>query len=338
MDARTADQIPVGAEWQFEPKWDGFRCLAFCDNGTVVLQSKAGQSLGRYFPELLQAFRTLGRRRFVLDGEIVVPVDSSLSFDDLLQRIHPAESRIRRLVEERPARFVAFDLLYDQTPGVLTNRLLEERRRLLEQFFHDVPPTSLLRLSPATGDRAVATDWFEHYAQLGLDGIIAKRHGQVYRSGERDAMVKIKRFKTADCVVGGFRYAAAGGIGSLLLGLYDSVGRLRFVGHAASFTRHERETLRAVVEPLKGASAFEVREPGGPSRWSNRESSEWEPLQPKLVCEVRYDYFSQNRFRHGTKFLKWRPEKAPRQCTLDQVLPTSPRRMRLPAPLLRIFE
>jgi ATP-dependent DNA ligase len=325
MEASTAQEIPGGDQWQFEPKWDGFRCLVFHQNDTVVLQSKAGQSLGRYFPELLRAFKSLDGRAFVLDGEIVVPSDQGLSFDDLLQRIHPAESRITRLAEERPARFVAFDLLYEDRVGLLTDRRLEDRRRALETFFSRVPQTSLLQLSPATLDRAVAEDWFEQYGALGLDGIIAKRLGERYRSGQRAAMVKVKRFKTADCVVGGFRYAAGGGIGSLLLGLYDPEGRLRFVGHAASFTRTEREALRSAVEPLKGTSAFEVREPGGPSRWSRRERSEWEPLRPVLVCEVRYDYFSQNRFRHGTKFLRWRPEKHPASCTLEQVLSHTPR-------------
>jgi ATP-dependent DNA ligase len=319
MEATSTGQIPFGEQWQFEPKWDGFRCLAFRQDDTVVLQSKSGQPLTKYFPELVRSFQGLREKAFVLDGEIIVPLDQNLSFDDLLLRIHPAVSRIMRLAEETPARFVAFDLLYDRKHGVVTKWSLSRRRKALKQFFSGIPAKELIRLSPATTDRATAEDWFHNCGSMGLDGIVAKLHEEPYRSGERTGMIKVKRLKTADCVVGGCRYMADGRIASLLLGLYDDGRQLMFVGHTSSFTDGERAELRKIVERYKGASAFRGRVPGGPSRWSTKKSTEWQALRPVLVCEVRYDYFSQNRFRHGTKFLRWRPDKDPKSCTLDQV-------------------
>ncbi|MEO5656091.1 MAG: ATP-dependent DNA ligase [Nitrospiria bacterium] len=321
MESTASDHLPPGDQWQFEPKWDGFRCLIFRWQDHVVLQSKAGQPLTRYFPELVTAVRNLRAPAFVLDGEIVVAIDGRLSFDHLLQRIHPAESRIRRLAGETPAGFMAFDLLYEADRGgrLLVEEPLRHRRARLTRLISKAPPGSPIRLSPATEDRHVAEQWLAEGAGMGLDGIMAKTWNAPYRSGERDAMIKIKRVKTADCVVGGFRYTRAGVIGSLLLGLYDDEGYLHHVGHTSAFTERERRQLPDMVEPLKGGAGFTGRAPGGPSRWSTSRSSEWEPLAHRLICEVSYNHFAQDRFRHGAMFLRWRPEKDPKDCTLDQV-------------------
>jgi ATP-dependent DNA ligase len=321
-EAKSVEKIPGGAGWLYEPKWDGFRCLAFRKDSQVLLQSKAGQPLGRYFPELVAALAGLPEEQFVLDGEIVIFHDEILSFDDLLLRIHPAESRIRKLSAESPATLMCFDLLVDGTGKQLTELPLTERRRYLEQFFGKLPRAGRVRLSPASPDRAQAERWMQELASTGLDGIIAKRLNEPYRSGERTAMVKIKRIRTADCVVGGFRYAEkSGGIGSLLLGLYNNEGLLDHVGFTSSFNAEQRQELMKIVGRLVAPPGFTGHAPGGPSRWSTRRSSEWQPLAPKLVCEVQYDHFSGNRFRHGTKFLRWRPEKKPEQCTFEQVKP-----------------
>jgi ATP-dependent DNA ligase len=331
MEANLVKEIPGGEGWLYEPKWDGFRCLVFRRDDDVVLQSKAGQPLGRYFPELVEMFRKLKPRQFVLDGEIVILIDDQPSFDDLLMRIHPAESRVRRLAKETPASYLAFDLLVDERVQSLLNRPLRERRQELERFFkslgrHD----SSIQLSPATGDFPQAERWMKQLQGSGFDGVMAKRADASYASGERRAMVKIKNIRTADCVVGGFRYASKGGaIGSLLLGLYNDEGLLDHVGFTSSFKADERAKLKKVVEPLRGGPGFTGRAPGGPSRWSTERSGEWEPLKPKLVCEVSYDYFSQKRFRHGTKFLRWRPDKDPRQCTFEQVQPRRSAKRRL---------
>ncbi len=321
MEAKLVKEIPSGEGWIYEPKWDGFRCLVFRRDDEVVLQSKAGQPLGRYFPELVEAFRRLKPRQFVLDGEIVIFIDDQPSFDDLLMRIHPAESRVRRLAKETPASYLTFDLLVDERGNRLDNRPLCERRPELECFIkslgrHD----ESVQLSPATTDLKQAERWMKELQGSGFDGVVAKRAGEAYASGTRRAMVKIKKIRTADCVVGGFRYASKGGaVGSLLLGLYNEEGLLDHIGFTSSFKAEERAKLKKVVEPLRGGSGFTGRAPGGPSRWSTERSGEWEPLKPKLVCEVSFDYFSQGRFRHGTKFLRWRPDKEPRQCTFEQV-------------------
>jgi len=322
-DAKSVNEIPGGPGWLYEPKWDGFRCLAFRNGKEVLLQSKAGQPLGRYFPELVAALSELPERRFVLDGEIVIFSEGHLSFDDLLLRIHPAESRIRKLSAESPASFMCFDLLVDSKGQVLTDLPLKQRREKLVQLFRHFPAKGTVRLSPASTDPKQAEQWMRELATLGLDGIVAKRLDEPYRSGERTGMVKIKRIRTADCVVGGFRYAEkGGGIGSLLLGLYNDQELLDHVGFTSSFTREQRIELKKTVEPLIGGPGFTGHAPGGPSRWSTKRSSEWQPLKPKLVCEVSYDHFSGSRFRHGTKFLRWRPEKKPRQCTFEQVRPS----------------
>jgi len=316
------DEIPSGENWLYEPKWDGFRCLTFRKNDQILLQSKAGQPLGRYFPELVSALGKLPYEQFVLDGEIVIFDDDILSFDDLLLRIHPAESRIRKLSGESPATLMCFDLLVDAVGEKLTDLPLSERRKHLEDFFRKLPEAGMVRLSPASPDRVQAERWMQELSSVGLDGIIAKRLDEPYRSGERTAMVKIKRIRTADCVVGGFRYAEkGGGIGSLLLGLYNDQGLLDHVGFTSSFSAEQRQELKKIVEPLIGPPGFTGHAPGGPSRWSTKRSTEWQPLPPKLICEVQYDHFSGGRFRHGTKFLRWRPEKKADQCTFEQVKP-----------------
>lgn len=325
IEAKLIDEIPSGAGWQYEPKWDGFRCLVFRDGNQVVLQSKAGQPLGRYFPELVAAVRELKPERFILDGEIVIELDGHLSFDDLLQRIHPAASRIAKLSQSTPSTLLVFDLLLDSKADregkTLVAEPLSSRRPRLEAFFRAIQ-SNRIKLSPATPDRTLAERWMRELASTGCDGVVAKRLEDPYLSGER-AMRKIKRIRTADCVVGGYRLASKGGaIGSLLLGLYDEDGKLNHVGFSSSFNREQRAELKAILEPFKGGAGFTGSAPGGPSRWSTERSAEWTPLDPKLVCEVRYDHFSQGRFRHGTKFLRWRPDKKPKACTYDQLSST----------------
>jgi len=322
MEAKSVAEIPHGPVWLYEPKWDGFRCLAFRRGKQVLLQSKAGQPLGRYFPELVDALSKLPQDAFVLDGEIAIFSGGHLSFDDLLLRIHPAESRSRKLSSETPATLMCFDLLVDERGKLLIDQPLADRRARLEDFFRQLASRGMVRLSPASTKLGQAMQWMRELASMGLDGIVAKRLDEAYRSGERTAMVKVKRIRTADCVVGGFRYAEkGGGIGSLLLGLYNDEGLLDHVGFTSSFNAEQRKELKKVVEPLIGPPGFTGRAPGGPSRWSTKRSMEWQPLKPKLVCEVQYDYFSGGRFRHGTKFLRWRPEKKPKQCTFEQVRP-----------------
>ena len=321
MEAKSVEALPTGRQWQYEPKWDGFRCLAFRDGAEIELRSKSGQPLTRYFPELVASLEAIPAKRFVLDGEIVVPAGNALSFDDLLMRIHPAESRVRKLAAETPASLIVFDLLVDEKGNALVGLALEERRGKLEAFAaKNFAASGTVLLSPATADESVARAWLK--GRGGLDGVIAKRIDLPYRSGDRTGMQKIKRLRTADCVVGGFRYASKSRvIGSMLLGLYEEDGLLQHVGFTSSFTDAERKALVPKLEKLIGPPGFTGQAPGGPSRWSNARSAEWEPLKPKLVVEVQYDHFSGGRFRHGTKFLRWRPDKAPRQCTMDQVEP-----------------
>ncbi|HUF64367.1 MAG TPA: ATP-dependent DNA ligase [Gemmatimonadaceae bacterium] len=319
MEAQSDDTLPVGSEWRYEPKWDGFRCLAFRDGAKIDLRSKSGQPLARYFPEMVDALLSLGAKRFVLDGELVIPSGKSLSFDDLLLRLHPAESRVQRLAKETPALFLVFDILVDERNGSHVGRPLDERRKSLEAFARRYfASAAQVRLSPMTRSVRTARGWLT--GRSGLDGVIAKLGSAAYASGERTAMKKIKRLRTADCVVGGFRYAAKAKIvGSLLLGLYDEDDLLHHVGFSSSFTAAQRVELLQVVEPLVGPPGFTGRAPGGPSRWSTERSGEWQPLSPKLIVEVQYDHFSGGRFRHGTKFLRWRPDKAPEQCRMAQV-------------------
>jgi ATP-dependent DNA ligase len=324
MEARSVDTIPRGTEWQYEPKWDGFRCLLYRHGETVELRSKSGEDLTRYFPELVRAALALKATNFLLDGEIVVPHGKAFSFDDLLQRIHPAASRVKKLSLETPALFLAFDLLATAKDEKLAASPLHKRRPALEAFakaqFKSHPT---LRLSPATPRYATAEKWLKQSGG-GSDGVIAKRIDLPYQAGNRDGMQKIKKFRSADCVIGGFRYATnrianRKVVGSLLLGLYDDKGLLHHVGFTSAIKQADKPALTKRLEPLIAAPGFTGNAPGGPSRWSTERSAEWCPLKPKLVIEVCYDHFSGERFRHGTSILRWRPDKAPRQCSFDQL-------------------
>ena len=320
MEALSVDDVPRGKNWQYEPKWDGFRCLIFRDDRKVELQSKSGQSLTRYFPELVASVASLKAKSFVLDSEIVVPQGQRFSFDDLLQRIHPAESRVKRLAAETPAMLIVFDLLAREDGKTLTKLPLADRRKLLERFARKyLRGHKTVRLSPVTTKIADARKWLKQVG-ASLDGIIAKRRDMPYESGNRHGMQKIKNYRSADCVVGGFRYnEGKRTVGSLLLGLYDEQGLLNHVGFTSSLKSEDKKAITAKLEKLIAAPGFTGDKPGGPSRWSTKRSSEWKPLKPRLVIEVCYDHFSEGRFRHGTRLIRWRPDKAPQQCTMDQV-------------------
>jgi len=317
MEAKLVEVLPEEDGWQFEPKWDGFRCLIFRSGDDVALQSKAGKPLERYFPEVAAAIRDLKATRLVLDGELIIPIGDSLSFDALQMRLHPAESRIRRLSRETPAKLMLFDCLLSDSGESLAARPLADRRAALENFF-ETNPSSSLELSPRTLDRDEAAGWLSE-AGGALDGVVAKRRDGPYESGER-AMLKIKQLRTADCVVGGFRYAAkALEVASLLLGLYNDEGKLDHVGFTSAIPAEERAQLTPKLEAMIEAPGFTGSAPGGPSRWSTDRSGDWQPLRTELVVEVRYDHVTGNRFRHGTKFLRWRPDKAPEQCRMEQL-------------------
>jgi ATP-dependent DNA ligase len=320
MEALLVSELPAGANWGYEPKWDGFRCLAFRDGKSVELQSKSGQPLERYFPEIVDALLKLKATKFVLDGELIIPVKGGLSFDDLLQRIHPAASRVAKLSQQTPAHLVVFDLLVDDAGKAIHESPLSERRVKLESFAKKyLTKDPSLELSPKTRNISIARKWLSTTG-VKLDGVIAKRLDLPYRSGERDGMQKVKRMRTADCVVGGFRYASKGRVvGSLLLGLYDDSGLLHHVGYTSSFNESEKKELTKKLEPLISPPGFTGNKPGGPSRWSTKKTSEWEPLETRLVVEVQFDHFTGGRFRHGTKFLRWRPDKKPKQCDFEQV-------------------
>lgn len=316
MEALLVEELPTEPAWQFEPKWDGFRCLAFRAAGELEIKAKSGKSLSRFFPEVLENLLALPSQQFVLDGELVIPVESELSFDALQMRLHPADSRIRKLARETPATYVAFDCLLRKSGQPLLERSFEQRRRELETFL--ARDRAGLSLTPFTRDLRKAKTWLAR-RQLALDGVIAKRLDLPYRSGER-TMLKVKRLRTADCVVGGFRYASKDRlVGSLLLGLYDDAGLLHHVGFTSAISGNDKPALTARLEKLIEPPGFTGDAPGGPSRWSTERSAEWQPLRPKLVVEVRYDHVTGDRFRHGTRLVRWRPDKSPRQCTFDQL-------------------
>jgi ATP-dependent DNA ligase len=319
MEAMSATSLPTGPEWQYEPKWDGFRCLAFRDRTKVDLQSKAGKPLTRYFPELAAALAKLKATKFVLDGEIVIPLDGGLSFDQLLMRIHPSASRVEKLSRETPCVYIVFDLLADSDGKSLTKLPLEQRREALEKFAtKNLKNNKMIRLSPVTLEIATARKWF--HMGVALDGVVAKRRDLAYEAGKRTGMQKIKKMRTADCVVGGFRYLEKEAmVGSLLLGLYDKEGKLDHVGFTSSISARDRPVLTRKLKKLIKPPGFTGKSPGGPSRWSTKRSAEWEPLDGSLVVEVQFDHFTGGRFRHGTKFLRWRPDKSPKQCTQKQV-------------------
>jgi ATP-dependent DNA ligase len=321
MEMRSVESVPDGPQWLYEPKWDGFRCLAFRDGAEVVLQSKAGQPLGRYFPEIVAALAALEADGFVLDGELVVPLAGALSFDALQQRIHPAASRVRMLAETTPAWYLVFDLLA-QAGEELVALPLEQRRARLERFAPAFDGVTL-RLSPATRERRVVDDWFGRVGGA-LDGVIAKRADLPYASGSRDAAVKVKRARTADCVIGGFRYAKGSTtkVGSLLLGLYDDAGRLDYIGFCSAFSAAQKEELRELLRPHEGGEGFTGGAPdSAPSRWDRAEDRDrgYVKLAHDLVLEVSFDQVTSGRIRHGTKPVRWRTDKAPRQCTAEQL-------------------
>jgi ATP-dependent DNA ligase len=328
MEARLAGEIPAGEGWQFEPKWDGFRCLAFRDCDDVELMSKSGKPLGRYFPEIVEALLGLREKRFVLDGELVLPIGDVLSFGALQLRLHPAASRIAKLSRETPAQLMAFDCL-QVGATVLVDEPLAERRAALERFMRGATGPRLC-LSPATDDGRVAAAWFERSGKA-LDGVVVKGIDAPYQPGER-AMVKVKQQRTADCVVGGYR-KGKNGVGSLLLGLYDRAGQLDYVGFTSSFSDDDRAGLAKKLARDEGASQFTGNSPGGVSRWSGGRSREWVPLKGDLVAEVTYDQVTGGRFRHGTTFLRWRPDKRADQCTRDQL-----EHELSPAALEKVFE
>jgi ATP-dependent DNA ligase len=318
MEALLAAELPDGDGWQYEPKWDGFRCLACRDGAEVTLTSKSGKPLGRYFPEVVAMLGGLKARRFLLDGELIIPVGDALAFDALQLRLHPVESRVRKLARETPAELMAFDLLALDGKSFVDLPLSERREKL--ECFVERNPAPALHLSPMTTDRETALAWLERSGGA-LDGVIAKRSGLDYRPGER-AMIKVKQQRTADCVVGGFRYAEKKKeVGSLLLGLYDDAGLLNHVGFTSAIPAKERPALTKKLEALIEPPGFTGSAPGGPSRWNTARSMAWEPLKPVRVAEVRYDQVTGRRFRHGTGFLRWRPDKDPKQCTFDQLAP-----------------
>jgi len=317
MEARLTDSLPGGTEWAYEPKWDGFRCIAYRDDDAIALVSKSGKPLGRYFPEVVEMLAKLDQRRFALDGELVIAVGGSLSFAALQMRLHPAESRVHKLAAETPASFMLFDCLAAGNTDLAALPFAERRAEL--ESFHAATHDKRLLLSPLTRNAGEAEKWLARGGKA-LDGVVAKRLDLPYRPGER-AMAKVKQHRSADCVVGGFRYAGTSekAVGSLLLGLYDDAGKLDHVGFTSSFDTEEKAALKAKLEPLIEPPGFTGDAPGGQSRWSTERSVAWQPLRAELVVEVRYDQVTGCRFRHGTTFLRWRPDKTPEQCRMDQL-------------------
>jgi len=336
MLAKLANELPEGAAWLFEPKWDGFRAIVFRDGGRVYLQSRDLKPLDRYFPDLIAPLQAALPQRCVVDGEIVIATDGRLDFDALQIRLHPAASRVAKLAAETPSSFVAFDLLAEATED-LRARPQSERRARLETALAGA--RGRLHLTPCTRDRAIAGDWFHRFEGAGLDGVVAKHEGATYQPGKR-VMIKVKHTRTADCVVGGFRWHKTGPgqlIGSLLLGLYDDAGDLHHVGFTSSFTAVARRQLVTELEPLRrngldghpwrewgGADEGGVRMPGAASRWSQGKDLSWEAVRVERVCEVAYDHLQGDRFRHAATFLRWRPDKAPADCRYDQLEVTPP--------------
>ena len=309
MEAEPVDVLPDGPGWAFEPKYDGFRCIAFRNGADVVLQSRRQRPLGRFFPEMAAAMAALPVHRFVMDGELII---ADAGFDTLQMRLHPAASRIAKLSREHPATFVAFDLLADDAGQVLLDRPFADRRAALARLFDRIDSNSSVLLTPQVGSATQARQWLDDIGE-GLDGIVAKRLDEPYRPGKR-TMLKFKLWHTVDCVVGGAYLTAEGAIEYLLLGLYDAGGRLDYVGRCPPDAEAE-----ARVRPLLGRGGFTGDAPGGPSRWSNRVRKA-EPAEPVLVVEVSADHITAGRFRHGSRLLRWRDDKEPRRCTKDQLV------------------
>lgn len=331
MLARLSTAIPAddggGDRWLYEPKWDGFRCIVFFDGKAAYLQSRDLKPLQRYFPELQESLQRTLPHPMVLDGEVVVMTDHGLDWEALSQRIHPAESRVRKLAAETPSSFVAFDMLADTSTNLMQAPFHERRDCLVASLAGAVAPVFV---TPATHDRATALDWFERFEGAGLDGVVAKRLAELYLPGTR-AMLKIKHLRTADCVVAGLRWyknETEKAVGSLLLGLYDEHGVLHHVGHTSSFKAEEKRALaqemRAYITDDENEGFGAGRTPGGPSRWTQGKDMTWVRLRPELVCEVTFDYLQGTRFRHAATFVRWRPDKAPRDCGFDQIETTVP--------------
>jgi ATP-dependent DNA ligase len=336
MLAKLADELPAGP-FLYEPKWDGFRAVVFRgEKADVFIQSRDLRPLDRYFPELDDALLAALPDRCIVDGEIVIVSDGGLDFDALQLRLHPAASRVAKLAAETPSSFVAFDLLAAAGKDIRSKRQ-DERRERLEDLLAGVKPP--VHLTPMTRELTVAKDWLTRFEGAGLDGVIAKSEDGVYQPGKR-AMIKVKHARTADCVVAGFRWHKNGKdqrVGSLLLGLYDTKGRLQHVGVTSAFSMADREALVKDLEPLRRnamtnhpwrewaeASGDMSRMPGGHSRWSAGKDLSWEPLRPERVCEVKYDHMQRDRFRHAAVFLRWRADKPPEKCTYDQLEVVTP--------------
>ncbi len=320
MEAYVRDDVPTPPGWAYEPKWDGFRALAWshgAQRSAVRLDSRNGKPLLRYFPELEPALARLPDGT-VVDGEIVLVQNGKLDFDGLQNRLHPAESRVRRLAAETPASFVAFDLLAFRGED-LRLRPFRERRGALVELLADLEPPWYL--TPSTEDLNTARRWFVEFEAAGCDGIVAKALDRPYQEGKR-GMIKVKHRRTVDVVVGGFRLSSDGAkVGSLLLGLYDAAAALHFIGHCSSFSDKAARDLVQRLEPLRTTESFgaEARRPGGPSRWAADRDLSWEAVRPELVVEVSYDQLTGGRFRHATRFERWRFDKDPRDCTMDQL-------------------
>jgi len=319
MEALLVPELPNGKGWVYEPKWDGFRCLAYKRNGKVTLQSKSGKSLHRYFPEVVRMLESVKAPRFILDGELLIDGAAGYSFSDLQMRLHPAASRIEKLSAVTPASFVLFDMLEDENGNPLIHEIFSERRRALVDFHKKFGADKRLLLSPQTKMARRAMEWLKD-RKWHVDGIVAKNNMDLYTPGER-TMQKFKPIRTADCVVGGFRYGSRSKeVGSLLLGLYDAEGRLNHVGFTSGIPQEDKKALTKKLEKLIRAPGFTGKAPGGPSRWSTERSAEWQPLAPRIVVEVAFDHVTDGRFRHGTRLIRFRPDKAPRQCKMEQLL------------------
>lgn len=319
MLAAGRDEIPVGPEWLYEPKWDGFRALVFLEGDRIQILSRNALDLTRYFPELEAVLRASFADPCVVDGEVIVPTAAGLDFEALQMRIHPAASRVKTLSEQTPAAFVAFDLLADAGRDLRDLPLSGRRSRLVELC----RPVPRCFVTPQTGDPDKARGWFVRFQGAGLDGVVAKRADQVYVHGEK-VMIKVKHYRTVDAVVCGYRrYKDGDVIGSLLLGLHDSDGTLHYVGHTSSFKAAERRELFERLRPLECEASFTGRAPGGPSRWKGSREDPWVALEPALVCEVAFDHLQGRRFRHASRFLRWRPDKPAHECRFDQLEPPS---------------
>jgi ATP-dependent DNA ligase len=330
MLAKLVSELPLADGLLYEPKWDGFRSIVFCDGAEIELSSRSSRPLTRYFPEVVTAIAASVGGRCVLDGEIVIAGANGLDFDALLQRIHPAQSRVDRLAAETPASFVAFDLLAEGDEDLRPLGFAERRRRLEARLPRDAPS---VHVTPQSTDPTVAADWFSRFEGAGLDGVMAKSPDLPYRAGDR-VMWKVKHERTADCVVGGFRWHKQEGVGSLLLGLYDDTGGLHHVGVCSGFSAARRRELLDELAPVRledpgdhpWRHAGQSDDAPGPSasRWNPRKGLDFEPLAPTLVCEVAFDHMQSRRFRHATNFRRWRPDRTAVSCTygqLDVVVP-----------------